>query len=196
MGAFSLAKHFACLLLSKHPQRLFFSPGFEFCVFKLEKKEYTYWVNWIECEWSPALFRSNLWWQRSVLMNESRKKENSPRRVRIQQGMGEGGRGGLYDAQQCEWNSPSSIRPLCNIFHRRHRSAPGSYTSNQNEPPMAQRDTSYSFEMFAKHFSMFYTQTRTHTHTPTITSVVQRQALCFTSFKLHQTKKQWKLKLR
>lgn len=38
MGAFSLAKHFACLLLSKHPQRLFFSPGFEFCVFKLEKK--------------------------------------------------------------------------------------------------------------------------------------------------------------
>lgn len=44
--------------------------------------------------------------------------------------------------------------------------------------------------------SACFTHRHTHTHTPTITSVVQRQALCFTSFKLHQTKKQWKLKLR
>lgn len=38
-----------------------------------------------------------------------------------------------------------------------------------------------------------HTHTDTHTHLQ-ITSAVQRQALCFTSFKLHQTKKQRKLK--
>lgn len=48
---------------------------------------------------------------------------------------------------------------LCNIYHRRYRSAPGSYTSNQDEPLTARRDTILSLEMFGKHFSMFYTHT-------------------------------------
>lgn len=38
MGAFSLAKHFACLLLSKHPQRLFFHPVLSFAYLNLKKK--------------------------------------------------------------------------------------------------------------------------------------------------------------
>lgn len=129
--------------------------------------------------------------------------------ARLLQGGREGGRGG---GEEGRWAGGGVMHSSVNEIHH-HPSdsfvtfstgATGrphnSYTSNQDEPPTARRDTIFSFEMFGKHFSMFYTHTDTHTfihiHTPTITSVVQRQALCFTSFKLHQTKKQWKLKLR
>lgn len=46
----------------------------------------------------------------------------------VKSGWGEGGGVGV-DAQQREWNSPSPIWQLCNIFHRRRWSPPGSYTS-------------------------------------------------------------------
>ena len=136
-------------------------------------------MNWM-FEWSPALFRSKPGWKGGEV-EEGAGGEGG--------GGGGGGRGGgggggeeeeeeeeeggrgrrgrRRDAQQCEWNSPSSIRQLCNIFHRRHWSAPGSYTSNQDEPLAAQRDTIFSFLKCLGNISACFTHTHTNTHTHT-----------------------------
>lgn len=125
----------------------------KFCNLNEDFKKCTSWINWIECEWTPVLFRGKPGWRRRVVRSDTMKKESSLGIVRLFESEEE-------ERRTAAWMKFTIIHQTAlYIFHRRHRSAQDHIPRTRTSPDGSQ-DTIFSFETFGKRFGMFYT----HTH--------------------------------